>query len=73
MPGTEVFDTSSRQIVARAAGLYLFPALRMDGELLLVSTYSITGTLHHMTVLQPDDLRLLADWTGTGYIDWLTG
>ena len=67
-----MFDTSSRQIVARKAGLYLFPALRMDGELLLVSTYSLSNTLHHMTVLQPDDLSVVGEWKGAGYIAWLT-
>ena len=71
-PETEVFDTSTRQIVDRKAGLFLFPASRMDGEPLLVSTYSVSNSLHHMTVLRPDDLSLLAEWKGRDYIAWLT-
>jgi DNA-binding beta-propeller fold protein YncE len=71
-PGTEVFDTSSLQIVARRDGLYPTPAFRINGEYLLVSTYSLTETMHHMTILQPADLSVLADWKGPDYIAWLT-
>src|SRR5688500_4088073 len=71
-PGTEVFDTSSLQIIARKAGLYPTPAWRINGEPLLVSTYSLSETWHHMTVLQPDDLSILAEWKGPDYISWLT-
>jgi len=28
--------------------------------------------LHHMTVLLPDDLSVLGEWKGAGYIAWLT-
>jgi DNA-binding beta-propeller fold protein YncE len=70
-PGTEVFDVSSRQIVTRKAGLYLSSAFRMNSEPLLVSTYSFSNSLHQMTVLQPDDLSVLAEWQGPGYIAWL--
>ena len=70
--GTEVFDTSSRQIVSRKVGLYLTPALRMNGEPLLASTYSLSESLHRMTVLLPDDLSVLGEWKGAGYIALLT-
>jgi len=71
-PGTEVFDTSGLQIIARKAGLYPTPAWRINGEPLLVSTYSLSETWHHMTVLQPADLSILAEWKGPDYISWLT-
>ena len=70
--GTEVFDTSSHQIVASKVGLYLTPTLSMNGEPLLASTYSLSESLHHMTVLLPDDLSVLGEWKGAGYIAWLT-
>ena len=71
-PWTEVFDTSSRQIIARKVGTYATPALRMNGEPLLVSTYSLSEVSHRMGIFQPDGLRVLTEWTGPDYIAWLT-
>jgi WD40 repeat protein len=73
-PGTEVLDTSSRAIVTHAAGIYPSVAFQVNGEPLLVSTYSLSETepWHQMTILQPDDLRVLAEWKGPEYITWLT-
>lgn len=71
VPWTEVFDTSSNQIITRKAGLYASPALRINGEPLLVSTYSLAENSHHMSVSQPEDLSVLTEWAGTGYIAWL--
>ena len=71
-PWTEVFDTSSRQITTRQAGIYATPALRMNGEPLLVSTYSLSEVSHRMGIFQPDGLRALIEWTGPDYIAWLT-
>ena len=71
VPWTEVFDTSGNQIVTRKAGIYASPALRINGEPLLVSTYSLTEDSHHMSVSQPEDLRVLTEWTAPGYIAWL--
>ncbi|HEU0296976.1 MAG TPA: hypothetical protein VFR47_29830 [Anaerolineales bacterium] len=70
-PGTEVLDTSSREIVTHAAGIYPSLAFRVNGEPLLVSTYSFTETWHQMAILQPDDLRGLTEWKGPEYISWL--
>ncbi|MEO5887163.1 MAG: hypothetical protein ABIQ77_05810 [Anaerolineales bacterium] len=72
VPWTEVFDTASNQFVTRKAGTYATPALRMNGELLLVSTYSLSETSHHMSVSQPEDLNVLNEWTAPSYIAWLT-
>lgn len=71
VPWTEVFDTSGNQIITRKAGIYASPALRINGEPLLVSTYSLAENSHHMSVSQPEDLSVLAEWAGTGYIAWL--
>lgn len=71
-PWTEIFDTSTRQITTHKAEIYASPALRMSGESLLVSTYSSSEISHHMSVLQPDGLKVLTEWTGPGYIAWLT-
>jgi hypothetical protein len=71
VPWTEVFDTSSNQIITRKAGLYASPALRMNGEPLLVSTYSLAENSHHMSISRPEDLSVLTEWAGSGYIAWL--
>ena len=51
---------------------YAVPALSMSGELLLVSTYSLSETSHHMSVSRPEDLSILTEWTGSDYVAWLT-
>jgi hypothetical protein len=71
-PWTEIFDTSSQKLITRKEGLYATPALQMNGEFLLVSTYSSSETAHHMSVLEPDSLNVLTEWTAPDYISWLT-
>src|SRR5688572_16678114 len=71
VPWTEVFDTSGNKIIIRKAGIYASPALRINGEPLLVSTYSLAENSHHMSVSRPEDLSVLTEWEGTGYIAWL--
>jgi 6-phosphogluconolactonase (cycloisomerase 2 family) len=73
-PWTEVFDTSSQQVVAHKAEVFAMPAFLMNGEFLLVSNYSTSEKSHHMSVLEPDRLNLLAEWTVNDdvYFYWLT-
>jgi hypothetical protein len=71
VPWTEVFDTSGNKIIIRKAGIYASPALRINGEPLLVSAYSLAENSHHMSVSRPEDLSVLTEWEGTGYIAWL--
>jgi hypothetical protein len=71
-PWTDVFDTASRQITARKTGIYGSPALRINGESLVVSTYSSSETSHHMSIFQSDVSSPLLEWTGPHYIAWLT-
>jgi hypothetical protein len=71
-PWTEIFDLSTRQVITRKAWIYATPALRMNGEPLLVSTYSTGEFSHHMSIFQPDGSQLLSEWTSSGYITWLT-
>jgi len=71
VPWTEVFDTSSNQVIARQSGLYASPALRINGDPLLVSTYSLSENSHHMSVSRPEDLSVISEWEGAGYIAWL--
>jgi hypothetical protein len=71
-PWTEIFDTSNHRTTIRQAGIYASPALQMSGEPLLVSTYSVSDTSHHMSIFQSDGLKMLAEWTGYNYIAWLT-
>jgi DNA-binding beta-propeller fold protein YncE len=72
IPWTEIFDTASQQIVARVDKISAMPAFLMNGEFLLASTYSTSETSHHMSVLQPDGSSVLAEWTDSKYIWWLT-
>jgi hypothetical protein len=72
IPWTEIFEISSGQLVTRKSRVSGMPALLMNGEYLLVSTYSTAETSHHMSVLSPDGSNLLAEWTAPQYIWWLT-
>lgn len=72
IPWTEIFDTTSQQIVARKDKVSASPTLLMNGEFLLTSTYSTAETSHHMSILQPDGSAVLAEWTDHNYIYWLT-
>ena len=72
IPWTEILETASGQLIARKNGISGIPALLMNGEPLLVSTYSTAETSHHMSVLEPDGSSVLAEWTNANYIWWLT-
>jgi 6-phosphogluconolactonase (cycloisomerase 2 family) len=72
IPWTEIFDTSSGKLIIRKTRISGLPALLMNGEFLLVSTYSTAETSHHMSVLEPDGSSVLAEWTAPAYIWWLT-
>jgi hypothetical protein len=71
-PWSEIFDISTNQVITRKKWIYATPALRMNGESLLVSTCSTSEFSHHMSILQPDGSELLTEWTGSNYIAWLT-
>jgi hypothetical protein len=71
-PWTEVFDTSSRQIIARKAGIYATPALCISGKSMLASTYSPNNEeSYRMGIFQADSLKVMIEWTGPDYIGWL--
>jgi hypothetical protein len=71
-PWTEIFDISTGQVLTHKEWMYGTPALRMNGEPLLVSTYSTGEFSHHMSILSPDGSQLLSEWTSSGYVSWLT-
>jgi hypothetical protein len=76
IPWTEIFDTNNRQLVARKGAFYATPAMLMNGQFLLASTYVSPETnyqeQYQMSVLQPSDLSVLADWKGPDFIYWIT-
>ena len=72
IPWTEIFETSTMQLLARETGLSGSPALLMNGDFLLVSTYATSETSHHMSILQPDGSSVLVEWTSPEYVWWLT-
>jgi hypothetical protein len=73
-PWTEIFDTTNHQFGIRKKWMFAMPALRINGEYLLVSTFSTDEFTHHMNVLEPDGSNMLAEWTvsGENYVYWLT-
>jgi WD40 repeat protein len=71
-PWTEIFNTASRQVMARKSRIFAMPAFLMNNEFLLVSTYSTSETVHYMSVLAPDGSSVLSEWTDSEYIWWLT-
>lgn len=71
-PFTETFDISNLQITAHHEEMYASPALLMNGEPLLISTYSSSESENHISVLQPDGMKVLTEWTNPRYIAWLT-
>ena len=72
IPWTEIFDTASGELLTRKKGLSGMPAWLMNGEYLLVSTYSTAESSHHMSILEPDGSSVLAEWTDSTYIWWMT-
>jgi hypothetical protein len=72
IPWTEIYDTSTWQLVNHIPAISGMPAFLMNDESLLVSTYSTAETVHHMSVLEPDGSNVLTDWTATSYVWWLT-
>jgi hypothetical protein len=73
IPWTEIFDMASRQVVTRRNRISGMPALLMNGEYLLVSTYSTGESSHHMSILKPDGSDVMTEWSAPQYIWWLTG
>jgi len=71
-PWTEIFDTASRQLVEHKEKLFGTPALLVNGEALLVSTYSTSETSNFMSVLQPDGSSVLAEWRAPASVWWLS-
>ncbi|HET9910588.1 MAG TPA: hypothetical protein VFQ13_01800 [Anaerolineales bacterium] len=76
LPWTEIFDTSSRKLIERKEAFYATPVLLMSGRFLLASTYvspeSKYAEQYHMSILQPSDLSVLADWVGPDFVYWPT-
>jgi DNA-binding beta-propeller fold protein YncE len=71
IPTTEIFDAAEQQLITRKTGISATPALLVNGQFLLTSTYSTSETTHHMSILQPDGSDVLAEWTASEFIWWL--
>jgi hypothetical protein len=72
LPWTEIVETSGFQQITRRNNVAASPALRMNGDFLLVSTFSTSEYSHHMSILTPDGSSVLAEWTASQYLWWLT-
>ena len=72
IPWTGIFDLDKGQLVTEKTRISGMPALLMNGEFLLVSTYSTGEFTHHMSILKPDASQVFAEWTASQSIWWLT-
>lgn len=71
-PWTKIFDLNTYQVITQKEWIYAAPALRINGEPLLVSTHSTGEFAHHMSILSPDGSEVLSEWTSSGYITPIT-
>jgi DNA-binding beta-propeller fold protein YncE len=73
-PWTEIYDMANQQVTTHKEWIFAMPAMRINGEYLLVSTVSTDEYTHHMRVLEPDGSKVLSEWTvsGENYVYWLT-
>ena len=69
---TEVFDTSTDQIISRLDGMWLMPTRRLDGRPILGSSVWMNDkNIYHNSIVDPQDMSVLAEWDGPDSITWL--
>jgi hypothetical protein len=72
LPWMDIFDITNQRVVSRQDNISAMPAFLMNGEFLLVSTFSTGEYSHHMSILEPDGSKVLAEWTDSNSVWWLT-
>ncbi len=70
-PWTDVYDLSIRSIVKHLDGVYLIPARRMDGKVILASSGTFSNSVNQMAVIDPDSWTITSEWKGTADVGWL--
>ena len=70
---TDVYDISTRNIVKHLDGVYLIPARRMDGKVILASNGTFSNSVNQMAVIDPDSWTITSEWKGPVDVGWLIG
>ena len=70
---TQIFDTKTNQSLTHVQdNTWLVPTRRLNGAPILASSVYINGEdQHNYTLVNPDDLSVLAEWSSTDYLTWL--
>jgi len=70
---TQIFDTETKQPVTQVQdNTWLVPTHRLNGAPILASSVYINGEdQQHYTIVNPEDLSVLAEWNSTDYLVWL--
>jgi WD40 repeat protein len=70
---TQIFDTKTNQLVTRVKdNTWLVPTRRLNGAPILASSVYINGEdQQHYTIVNPEDLSVLVEWSSTDYLVWL--
>jgi hypothetical protein len=69
---TEIFDTSTDQIISRLEGMWLVPTHRLDGRPILGSSVWMNDkNIYHNSIVDPQDLSVLAAWDSVDTLAWL--
>jgi WD40 repeat protein len=69
---TQIFDTSTDQAVSRLDGTWLVPTRRVDGRPILGSNVWMNDkNINHNSIVDPQDMSVLAEWDSSDSITWL--
>ena len=70
---TQIFDTFINEPVTRIENnTWLVPTRRLNGAPILASSVYINGEdQQHYSIVDPEDLSVLAEWSSTDYLVWL--
>ena len=70
---TQIFDTKTYQPVTRVQdNTWLVPTRRLNGAPILASSVYINSEdQQHYTIVNPEDLSVLVEWSSTDYLAWL--
>lgn len=70
---TQVFDTEAYRFKVRMDGMWLMPVHRLNGDPILASSIWVDiNRTHHNATVDPKNLSVLAEWTTSDYLGWLT-
>jgi hypothetical protein len=68
---TEIVDLEKLQFVNRLVGRRLIPADRLNGEPVLLSSHSNSGSQTSLAVFDPESLDEIKKWWVRGYAEWV--